>query len=360
MKRTIANFALSALTLLPAGVFADLIFEHDDHTYKLVVSPATWDDAKASAEAMSLGGNAGYLARIDSEDENGAIIAALVEHLIPAQLANTIPNDGSEAPFVWLGGSDADVEGSWAWTNNSDLFWRGDFNGSSVGGRYSNWGLQPDNAGGAENALAIGMADWPEPFYDLGAAGQWNDLEEGNALFYLVEFDTTVEPMRLVLNEPFIGGVHTGVGMIRGWALSPEGVERLEVFIDGQYGFDIPYGDPRADIGEAFSEIENSATAGFSVPFNYSALSTGEHTITVVATDAFGDSIERSASFDVVRFDKPYISKEEAPDMRWSLVSGYADYISITGAQVGGKSYNIRLQWQARTQTFEIIDISPQ
>jgi len=46
--------------------------------------------------------------------------------------------------------------------------------------------------------------------------------------------------------------------------------------------------------------------------------------------------------------------------LQWSLVSGYADYISITGAQVGGKSYNIRLQWQARTQTFEIIDISPQ
>ena len=204
MKRTIAKFAktlwtpvsvVAALTLLPAGAHADVVFEYGGHTYKLVELPATWHEATAAAEAMTLAGGAGYLARIDSAAENQAILEAVSTHLSPAQRANSIPNDGSEAAFVWLGGSDAEREGQWTWTNNGDPFWQGDFNGSPVGGRYTNWGIQPDNAGGAENALAMGLADWPEPFYDLGATGQWNDLEAGNKLVYVIEFDAVVEPL---------------------------------------------------------------------------------------------------------------------------------------------------------------------
>ena len=222
MKRTIAAIALS---LLSAGALADLIFEHEGHTYRLVENPASWDEATATAAAMSLGGEAGYLARIDSASENNAILSAMSAHLSPAQLANTIPNDISEAPFIWLGGSDEGREGDWRWSNNSDPFWRGDFNGKPVAERYTNWGVQPDNAGGAENALAMGLANWPAPFYDLGSTGQWNDLEADNQLLSLIEFDTTVEPLRASLNEPLNNGVQSGVGMIRGWALSEEGIE---------------------------------------------------------------------------------------------------------------------------------------
>ena len=51
MRRTIAAIALS---LLSAGAFADLIFEHKGHTYKLVESPASWGEATATAAEMSL------------------------------------------------------------------------------------------------------------------------------------------------------------------------------------------------------------------------------------------------------------------------------------------------------------------
>ena len=366
MKRTIAKFAktlgtpvsvVAALTLLPAGAHADVVFEHGGHTYKLVEVPATWHEATAAAKAMTLAGDPGYLARIDSAAENQAILEAVSTHLSPAQLANSVPNDGSEAAFVWLGGSDAEREGQWTWTNNGDPFWQGDFNGSPVGGRYTNWGIQPENAGGAENALAMGLADWPEPFYDLGATGQWNDLEAGNKLVYVIEFDAVVEPLRASLDQPANQGVYTGVGMIRGWALSEEGVERIEVYIDDQYAFDVPYGDPRADVGEAFPNIDGSETSGFSVPFRYSALSAGEHTVSVVVTDGFGDSTERSATFDVVRFEQPFVSKADTPNMNWSLASSYADYITVQGVQVGDKVYSVTLRWQTQTQSFEIVNI---
>ena len=366
MKRTIAKYVktlgtpvslVAALTLLPAGAHADLVFEHGAHTYKLVELPATWHEANAAAEAMTLAGDTGYLARIDSAAENQAILEAVSTHLSPAQLANSIPNDGSEAAFVWLGGSDAEREGQWLWTNNGDLFWQGDFNGSPVGGRYTNWGIQPDNAGGAENALAMGLADWPKPFYDLGTTGQWNDLEVDNRLVYVVEFDSISEPLRAALNEPVKNGVHSGVGMIRGWALSGEGVERVEVYVDGEYVFDVPYGDLRADIGNAYPDIDRSSNSGFSVPFRYSTLSEGQHTISVVVTDKFGESAERSATFNVARFDMPYISPDNAPNLNWARTSSLVDFISISGADIGGESYNIRLQWQTRTQNFEIISI---
>ena len=261
VKRSIAKFAkiigtpvsvVAALTLFPAGAHADLLFEYGGHTYKLVELPAPWDEATAAAKAMTLVGDPGYLARIDSAAENQAILEAVSSHLSPAQLANSIPNDGSEAAFVWLGGSDAEREGQWAWTKNGDRFWQGDFNGAPVDGRYTNWGIQPDNAGGPENALAMSLAGWPEPFYDLGEIGQWNDLEAGNRLVYVIEFDAVVAPLRAELDQPADQGVYTGVGMIRGWALSEEEVERIEVYVDGRYAFDVPYGDPRDDVGYAY------------------------------------------------------------------------------------------------------------
>ena len=367
MKRTIAKFAktlatpisvVAALTLLlPAGAHADLVFEHDGHTYKLVELPATWSEANAAAKEMNLAGDPGYLARIDSAAENQAILEAVISHLSPAQLANSIPNDASEAAFVWLGGSDAGQEGHWTWTNNGDLFWKGDFNGAPVNGRYTNWGIQPDNAGGSENALAMSLADWPKPFYDLGTIGQWNDVEAGNTLVYVIEFDAVVQPVRGQLDEPADQGVYTGVGMIRGWALSEEGVERIEVYIDGRYAFDVPYGEPRADVGASFPDIDGSSTSGFSVPIYYSALSAGEHTISVILTDGFGERAERSATFDVVRFEQIFVEKENKPNMNWSVASSYADYITLQGVEVGGDVYSITLRWQTQTQSFEIVKI---
>ncbi len=366
MKRTIAKFAktlatpmslVAIMTLLPAGAQADLVFEHDGHTYRLVELPATWSEAMAAAQAMTLAGDQGYLARIDSAAENQAILEAVTSHLSPAQLANSTPNDGSEAAFVWLGGSDAEREGQWIWTNNGDLFWQGDFNGAPVNGRYNNWGIQPDNAGGAENALAMSLAGWPEPFYDLGAIGQWNDLEAGNRLVYVIEFDAVVEPLIAELDQPADQGVYTGVGMIHGWALSEEDVERIEVYIDGRYAFDVPYGDPREDVGYAYPDIDGSSTSGFSVPFRYGALSAGEHTVSVIVTDGFGDRVKRSATFDVVRFEPSFIGKENTPNMNWALASSYADYITVRGVEVGGSVYSVTLRWQTLAQSFEIINI---
>ncbi|MGB0156470.1 MAG: hypothetical protein ACPF86_04270 [Luminiphilus sp.] len=349
--------AVLLLTLLSAGAHADLIFEHDGHTYKLIESTATWEQAKNVAEKMTLGGHSGYLARIDSAAENKAIFEIVSGRLSSKQRDATTPNDGSGTAFIWLGGSDAASEGDWRWLNNGDPFWLGDFNGSSVGGRYHNWGVQPDDATGSEDALAMGLGDWPEPFYDLGAAGQWNDLDPGNALMYVIEFDTVVEPMQMNLDEPLNRSTQAGVGMIRGWVVSEEPVERIEVHLNGEYAFDIPYGDPRPDVGAKFPDSETAATSGFSVPYRFSALPSGEHTVDVVVVDRFGNRAERSSSFEVVRFQKGYIGTADTPNMDWSYASALGKSITVRGVSIGGVSYDIELQWQTRSQKFEIVKI---
>ena len=82
---------------------------------------------------------------------------------------------------MWLGASDIATEGSWQWVDNSTL------------DNYSNWGngiygSEPDNSMGAQDALAMGMTPWPYPEGGLGSAGQWNDINQDNTLYYLVEW----------------------------------------------------------------------------------------------------------------------------------------------------------------------------
>ena len=353
----VAVFLLSCL--LSSVSLADTIFEHDGHTYKIVTEAASWSDASERAGTMALGSNVGYLARVDSDRENTAILNAVMEHLSEEQLEQSRADDGSDAPFIWLGGSDIAEEGVWIWSNNGDQFWSGDFNGSGVADRYTNWGIQPDSATGNEDALAMGLRDWPEPFYDLGSTGQWNDLDTETTLVYVVEFDGTSD-LRVAIEEPAAGGVNAGIGMIRGWAVSSDPIERVEVFVDGEYFFDIPHGGSRQDVGSIFEEIPNSGQSGYAAAVNYSGLEKGDHDLVVRVTDSFGSVVERSVEFGATRFEKDYISVDDYVELGWAGISALGKGINIRGAWIGDQSYDITLEWRSSSQTFEITNITPQ
>ena len=351
-----AVFLLSGL--LSSGALADTVFKHGGHTYKIVTEPTSWPDASERAGEMTLGSKVGYLARVDSSQENTAILNAVMNHLSEEQLEQTLAADGSDAPFIWLGGSDAAAEGTWIWSNNGDQFWSGDFNGSSVADRFTNWGVQPDSATGAEDALAMGLGDWPEPFFDLGAKGQWNDLDVDTALMYVVEFDGTSD-LRVAIEEPITGGMHSGIGMIRGWAVSSDAIERVEVFVDGEYLYDIPHGGKRRDVGNVFEEIPNSDQSGYATAVNFSGLEKGDHDLVIRVTDSFGSIVERSVEFGVARFEKSFISADDYVELGWAGISALGRSINIRGAWIGEETYNITLEWRPESQNFEVTRITP-
>ncbi|MDB2642970.1 hypothetical protein N9Y37_00835 [Luminiphilus sp.] len=119
---------------------------------------------------------------------------------------------------------------------------------------------------------------------------------------------STEDVFRLMLEEPINGEIHGGVGNLRGWAVASEGIDKVEIFIDGEYAFDAPYGGSRGDVGGAFPEVINAAQSGFASAYAYSLLSSGTHTIAALAHTTAGTTKESAATFEVVKFKQAFIS----------------------------------------------------
>lgn len=149
--------------------------------YELVQVNLNWTEA--AAFAVNRGGE---LARIDNVAEQEGIFDFLMEASFNPD--NSIAPDGGGATYVWLGGNDLDTEGSWIWDGDNDQvgdqFWQGLQDGSPVGDLYNNWGIEPDDFGDGQDALGLALTDWP-----LGLAGQWNDVDHTNRLYFLIELN---------------------------------------------------------------------------------------------------------------------------------------------------------------------------
>ena len=161
------------------NVFA---FTHNGKNYEIIKENKNWADAAACAVNRG-----GYLAEVNNQAENDAIFNQLA--LVGVNPDDTPATDGFSS-YIWLGGNDISVEGKWFWNGNNDAtgtpFWQGTATGTAVGGRFSNWGNEPDNWGGGVGQDGLGMAviDFPN-----GAAGEWNDISHNNTLFFVVEFN---------------------------------------------------------------------------------------------------------------------------------------------------------------------------
>ena len=162
---------------------------------------------------------------------------------------------------------------------------------------------------------------------------------------------------RVALEEPTAGKPHTGVGNLRGWAVATDGIAKVTILIDGVVFSDAPYGGARGDVGGAFPDVPNSNDSGFSSAFNYSALEAGPHTITAVAYTVDGATKESSAEFEVVRFDSPFITGDDAVNLNNASCMVEADQISIVDATVDGAILDLLLKWRTAEQGFEIVEI---
>ena len=191
------------LTITAQPASGGWLFTHGGHSYELVTTARTWDNAATDAASRQMFGQPGALARIDDQAENDAIFTELFGAL-SGDLNSTKPIDGGGASYVWIGATDQLSEGNWLWDVNNDgtgdQFWTGGQGGSSFGGLYSNWGrpTEPDDyqyLGTGQDAAGIALNAWP-----YGVGGKWNDVKGTNSLYYLVEFNATVpEPSTLVI-----------------------------------------------------------------------------------------------------------------------------------------------------------------
>ena len=164
--------------------------------------------------------------------------------------------------------------------------------------------------------------------------------------------------LRVMLEEPVAGETHGGVGNLRGWAVASAGIDKVEIWIDGVYAFDAPYGGARGDVGGAFPEVTDSDKSGFSLAYAYSNLSPGSHTISAVAHTIAGDTKESAANFTVVKFKEAFISGPDAIDLSGTSCEAAGVEVSASNAVIGGDTYDMVLDWRTAEQGFEIVEIA--
>jgi len=174
------------------------------------------------------------------------------------------------------------------------------------------------------------------------------------------KFEAALAPgdtLRLALEEPVAGSVYSGVGNLRGWSVATVGIDRIEIWFDGVYAFDAPYGGARGDVGNIFPDIDNSARSGFSLAWNYNNMTPGEHVITARAYNQNGQFTESSSTFTVTRFHKPFLGAGDQVDLSSAQCSLSDSQISLGDAVMDGKVYDIFLDWRTAAQDFQIIEI---
>ena len=177
----------------PANIYQ---FSYNGKNYEIVKELKSWDEAANCAVERG-----GHLVHIDNQDEQDNIYNAIING---AGISNTYTSvsDGGGVAYVWIGATDVNSEGTWIWDGDNDHigtnFWNGQGNagsggGSAVNGVYVNWGgsssgtpNEPDNYLSRQDGAAIALANWP-----YGIAGEWNDIDMQNTLYYIIEYESS-------------------------------------------------------------------------------------------------------------------------------------------------------------------------
>lgn len=151
---------------------------------------------------------------------------------------------------------------------------------------------------------------------------------------------------------------YSGISNLRGWAVAPSGVAQVEIYIDGDYAFDVPMGGARGDVGAAFPDYVDSDKSGFSMAFNYKNLPPGTYSMTAKAIANDGDYNEATVSFTTTGFISSYISQPTDIDFT-STEQVYVGEraFQLKGVTIEGRKWDIGFIWDAATQGMEMMSI---
>lgn len=166
--------------------------------------------------------------------------------------------------------------------------------------------------------------------------------------------------IRINLEEPKTNeeAAYSGISNLRGWAVAPAGIERVEIYVDGAYVFDVPMGGLRGDVGSAYPEYPSSELSGFSMAYNYKSLDPGTHSMTARAVDKNGDYNEQSVSFSTNRFISEYIGQPTDIDFTSTTEVEVGERaFRLKSVTIEGKKWDIGFIWDSATQGMELMSI---
>ncbi|WP_160722733.1 Ig-like domain-containing protein [Bacillus sp. USDA818B3_A] len=105
-------------------------------------------------------------------------------------------------------------------------------------------------------------------------------------------------PVRGIIDVPANGATVKGSTVVRGWFLDTSAVAEIEIMVDGKLLGQAQYGLARTDVAKAYPLYKN-ANAGYQYTLNTTALTNGQHTLTVRETGKNGVMKELNRLFTV-------------------------------------------------------------
>ena len=148
-----------------------------------------------------------------------------------------------------------------------------------------------------------------------------------------------------------------GVGNLRGWSVASSGITKVEIYIDGVFLDDAPYGSSRGDIGAVFPRSRELYKVRFLAVIQLRSLGFWLAHNKVIAYSELGNTVERSATFDVVKFSSNFISDPDAVNLNDAACSLSEDNMKLFNSSVEGELYDVTLTWRKLEQGFEIVEI---
>ena len=233
----------------------------------------------------------------------------------------------------WLGSSRMQAVGSELFIVTADL------SGQADGGRYMVWDVRAGGIVEPKRTVSRSQTSFLAGAFALAVSTDSTDAD--------TEF-------LLALEEPVQGATHSGVSNLRGWSISDEGIDKIEIYVDGRFFQVAPYGGSRGDVGAAFPDVEGSFESGFSLAYNYSVLDAGEHVIDAVAYTSSGRTQVASATFEVTRPGQEFIADQDAVDLNGAscLISNQS--VVVKDILIEGRGpWDVFLNWQTASQGFE-------
>lgn len=167
--------------------------------------------------------------------------------------------------------------------------------------------------------------------------------------------------IKIQLEEPTFGSPATGISNLRGWAAGPNGIDVVELYIDGGYRTNIPYGGARNDVCDKsdVASYPDCDLSGFSMIRNFSLLSEGAHTFTVRAVAPNGDFNLDQQTVYVDPWHKGYINSDTAMDLGGATFTRSGNDLNMKNVSVDGVAYDLKLRWNKDMQAPKLISIGP-
>lgn len=164
------------------------------------------------------------------------------------------------------------------------------------------------------------------------------------------------ENIIVVVGKPVNGSKLTGTITITGWAISPNGISDMELYVDGIFHSSIPRGSARPDVGLAYPDVSGAYDSGFAITYPVSKLPAGEHNFSVYAYDYSGNMNFVSSDVITDEFNNTWASNQEV-DLSSATVSKSGNDILVNNISLNGVLNDLKMQWDQTTQSFSIIEI---